>query len=286
MFHNRSCIAVLALLTVSSCEKKGTAIMVENGDLPGHYSSKPVEMGMGNVRTWVQCDKSGKPESLGFTLSEEALEVLSTDTIGHDTHLEHDLWAVDFPKQAMETPFKHIGINWNPKGHLPAPYALPHFDLHFYMITAAEREAIPAYSAAQQKFNNLPSYDYFPINYFCPGDTNKKAPCTIGPPRELGETAEAEMGLHWIDITAPELAPVNPAIFTQTFIYGSFDGKVNFQEAMITLNFIKSTTNFSRSIPRPAKVQITGYYPKKFSYQRKFGAYVFSLEDLEYRTAQ
>jgi hypothetical protein len=286
MFHFRSCIAILALLIISSCVKKGAAITVESIDKPGYYRSNPVEMGTGTLRTWVQCDKSGKPESLGFTMSEDALELLSTDTIGHGAHLEHNLWTVDFPKQAMETPFKHIGINWNPKGHLPQPYALPHFDLHFYMITSAEREAIPSYSLAQDKFNNIPPYAYFPVNYFCPGDTNRNAPCIVGPPRELGATAEPEMGLHWIDITSPELAPINPEKFTQTFIYGSYDGKVNYLEPMITLLFIKNTTSFSRTIPRPAKVQITGYYPTKFSYQRMFGTYVFSLEDLEYRTAQ
>jgi hypothetical protein len=126
------------------------------------------------------------------------------------------------------------------------------------------------------------------VNYFCPGDTNKlqPVPYSVGPPRLLGETAEPQMGLHWIDITAPELDPVNPKVFTETFVYGSFDGKVNYLEPMVTLDFIRHTSYYSRAIPRPAKVQITGYYPTTMTLMRNFGDFVIVLGDMEYRVQQ
>ncbi len=46
-----------------------------------------------------------------------------------------------------------------------------------------------------------------------------------------------QMGAHWVDVTSPEL---NGSTFAQTFIYGSYDGQVNFYEPMITLDFLKN----------------------------------------------
>ena len=48
------------------------------------------------------------------------------------------------------------------------------------------------------------------------------------------------MGAHWIDVTAPEL---NGQPFTETFIFGSFDGKMTFYEPMITKAFIEEKHN-------------------------------------------
>lgn len=42
-----------------------------------------------------------------------------------------------------------------------------------------------------------------------------------------------KMGLHWIDTNSPELSPRNQP-FTATFIIGSWDGKVIFDEPMVT----------------------------------------------------
>ena len=55
------------------------------------------------------------------------------------------------------------------------------------------------------------------------------------------------MGAHWLDITSPELNQENPKSFTQTFIYGSYDGKVIFMEPMITKAFMDSTSQFERA---------------------------------------
>ena len=69
--------------------------------------------------------------------------------------------------------------------------------------------------------------------------------------------AEPAMGVHWIDSNAPEL---NGGEFTETWIHGTYDGKVIFYEPMLTYSFLKSITDWSRSIPRSAKVQVSGYY--------------------------
>ena len=90
------------------------------------------------------------------------------------------------------------------------------------------------------------------------------------------------MGAHWLDATSPEL---NGQLFTQTFIYGSYNGKVNFYEPMITLQFIKDNPEFERTIPQPAKVQKAGYYPTKMKIKTKNNITEVILESFVFRTA-
>jgi hypothetical protein len=34
-------------------------------------------------------------------------------------------------------------LDWNPRGHIPdGVYTVPHFDVHFYLITREQREEI------------------------------------------------------------------------------------------------------------------------------------------------
>jgi len=142
-------------------------------------------------------------------------------------------------------------------------YGIPHFDFHFYLTSPEEVAAIPAYEVDSLKFKNWPAPDYFPTNYFNAGG---------GVP---------QMGVHWIDITSPEF---NGQPFTQTFIYGSYDGKVTFYEPMITLDFLKNNSNFTRDIPQPAKVQQSGYYPTKLRVTKHDGVTEIILDGFRYRT--
>ena len=88
------------------------------------------------------------------------------------------------------------------------------------------------------------------------------------------------MGAHWIDVTSPE---ISGAPFTQTFIYGSFDGRVTFYEPMITLDFLKNNSNFERAIPQPAKVQKSGWYPTKMKVAKHDGLTEVILDGFIYR---
>jgi hypothetical protein len=91
-----------------------------------------------------------------------------------------------------------------------------------------------------------------------------------------------KMGLHWLDLTSPEL---NGQQFTQTFIYGSYNGNVNFYEPMITKAFLDVTTSFQRNFPVPAKFKTAGYYPTKMRIERKQGVTNVILEEFVYRQA-
>ncbi len=61
------------------------------------------------------------------------------------------------------------------------------------------------------------------------------------------------MGAHWVDPTSPEFTGAG---FSRTFLYGFWDGHMNFLEPMITKAFIESVKELEGqtatfSIPQP-----------------------------------
>lgn len=251
-------ISLAVALIVSSCSKD------KGQNQAGVFKGPEVSMHHGKAWTTVQLSSEGKPERIAVTIDNNALNSVPTGDNNHTGgHTHDDNVVLPFHEKASGILFKHVWLNWNPAGHPPVNvYTKPHFDIHYYMSTVAEREAYvdPA------KLNADPATDYLP-------------------PLHVGADPVPTMGKHWVDITSPELHPTNPQPFTQTFIYGSYDSKVVFYEPMITLEFLKNTTNFERSIPQPAKVQKTGYYPSKMRVQKQGNAVSIILEGLIYKTA-
>jgi len=232
----------------------------------GTFKGPEVKVHGGKAWTWVQISKDGAPKQLAVVLTDDAL---SSVPVGDENHGGHDhsssnSWTIKLHQFASSTAFDHVGLGWNPMGHEPEMiYGVPHFDFHFYMMTPQQVAAIPPYEVDSSKFKNWPAAEYFPANYINPGG---------GVP---------QMGAHWIDVTSPEL---NGQPFTQTFIYGSYDGKVNFYEPMITLEFLKNTSNFQRDIPQPAKVQKAAYYPTKMKVLKHDGVTEVILDGFRYRS--
>jgi len=204
------------------------------------FKGAVVQLHDGKAWSSVRLDKNGVPLQLAITVTEAALNSMPTEGDEGHNH-SNNLVLPLHPKASTATPFKFVGLDWNPAGHPPDNiYTLPHFDFHFYMVTQAEVAA----TVDLAKMNIHPAPEYIPQNYI-PTDP------------------VPQMGLHWVDITSPELDPNSGQSFTQTFIYGSNNGKLTFYEPMITLDFLRNSGNFERSIPQPAKVQQTGYYPTK-----------------------
>jgi hypothetical protein len=216
----------------------------------------------GKAWSSLKLNSEGAPEQLTLSLDAATLASVpvgeggSTEDHNHENNI-----LISLPEKALElTPFKFIMLNWNPMGHEPAGvYDTAHFDMHFYLTPVNE---VMNYMD-MAKIENLPSIDYVPANHIA------------GPGVPM-------MGKHWIDVTSPELHGVP---FTQTFLYGSYDGKVVFYEPMITLDFLKATTSFQRSIPQPAKYKTAGYYPTKMKIYKQAGNTNISLEGFVYRQA-
>lgn len=213
-----------------------------------------VSMANGIAQTWAELDRSGKPISVGVSISQSAIESINTVT-------EPTVYSLSFPDVAA-LPFDHIMLDWNPMGHEPpGTYDVPHFDFHFYLISVKQRQAI---TEDDPSCEMPPSTKYIPVDYqIIPG-------CV------------PQMGAHWIDPFSPEF---QGQAFTSTLIYGSYDGQIIHIEPMVTLSFIESRPNFSASIKQPQEYAKSGYYPTRYSitYDNSTQEYRISVDDLVLR---
>ncbi len=142
------------------------------------------------------------------------------------------------PAAVATAPFDHIVINWNAQGHPPGPYMLPHFDFHFYTITAAAQAAI------QGGPDTVPvPASFVPVDYVS------------------GVESVPEMGVHWIDTTSAEL---HGHVFDRTLIYGFSSGSLAFLEPMVTRAFLVNQPNASDQIRQPESFARPGRYPTRY----------------------
>ncbi|MCB0684451.1 MAG: DUF5602 domain-containing protein [Saprospiraceae bacterium] len=222
--------------------------------LAGTFLGEKTALGDGTVQTYLVRDDDGQPVEAGVILTETAFASLP--------HEETAL-SLDFPKEAESTLVQHMGFDWNPHGHEPAGvYDSPHFDIHFYLISEAERMAISPTDTV--KGNLYPDAAYLPADHIPTGFV-------------------PQMGTHWVDLQSPEL---NGQPFTSTFIFGSYDGEVNFYEPMITQNMVSLAGSLAKPIKQPQKYPVEGkYYAQTYGLRHDAGVkgYKFYLTDFEKR---
>ncbi|HEV2641962.1 MAG TPA: DUF5602 domain-containing protein, partial [Candidatus Elarobacter sp.] len=222
-----------------------------------------VTFAQGTARAWLQTDATGAPAALGLSMTEGALSGLPTTAPGPSpTAL---MVTLPLPAEAAVTGFDHAVLGWNPNGHEPPQlYGAPHFDLHFYLVNSATQMAIlPSDPQFATKAANFPSANFVPAGY-------------VPPPGPAVGNAVPQMGVHWTSTSAPEL---NGQPFTNTFIYGSWDGKFIFLEPMITKAYLQTQPNTTQAIPQPAAWAAAGYYPTTYSvkYDAATKEYRFTL---------
>jgi hypothetical protein len=92
------------------------------------------------------------------------------------------------------------------------------------------------------------------------------------------------MGNHLIDVTGPEF---QKQPFTRSWIYGVYDGKVIFYEAMVTLAYMRSKPNGCLPIKAPKAVAVSGLYPTEYCVRHNAttGEYTMSMEKFSRRDA-
>ena len=263
-----------ALLAGSACSDSSTA--------PNARTSYGVAQTLGNgtARTFVTLDAAGKPTSVGVALTEAALTNLPMTPNAPSPSAV--MLQLALPADAPVTGYNHIMVDWNPLGHEPDHvYTLPHFDFHFYSVTPAQVMAImPTDPQWATKAASLPGASFVPTGYVA-------ASVLGGVP--AGAAAVPMMGLHWLDTASPELQPPPTGKpFTETFIYGSWDGKFIFMEPMITkayMESLKNTAGMTRNIGTAAQVASAGYYPSAYSIRYDVAAkeYRISLDKLTNR---
>ncbi len=255
-------LGAIALMTLASpLVTPAHACDTCGGKKPSLFNGQFAIVGNGTARSWVQLDKQGKPSSIGVTFSETALSGLP-EGMGDGMGVEYNL---TLPKEAAPTGFDHISLDWNPKGHAPLGiYDIAHFDVHFYLIDHKTRDKIIAVEKDIPVCEKQPAAHLIPAGYILPPGT-----------------AHPRMGGHAVDTATPELSGKT---FTHTFVYGYYNGQMNFIEPMVSKAFLETKPNAKWPVKTPAVYPKRGYYPK--SYSIKFDEvrreYTISLDDLQH----
>lgn len=266
MRRQMAAVVVLAVLgvAVAAGAVTGPVGRVATGRMYG----ADVALGNGTARVYVDLVE-GVPQELGVVLSEAALTGLPTDHShgGMEMPDGHRMFEMLLPMPSNNpTPYKHVLFGWNPGGHEPAGiYDKPHFDFHFYTIPDADRMAIdPSDPRFDAKANAHPDALFTPAGFVAiPG-------------------AVPFMGAHWVNPLTPEL---NQQPFSQTFLFGSWNGRMIFAEPMITKAYLESRPDLTVPIPVPAQHAEPGYYPSTYRvrWDEKAREYRVALSGFEWR---
>ena len=188
----------------------------------------------GTVSTFALVDSNNTVLVAGAKVP---LSVL-TNPSGTGTGNAGALATVAFPAQVQQSTYlNHFEMHWEPNGHPPAVFMVPHFDLHFYNQTVAQVAAVAPPDPTP------PAADHIPAGYFYPG-----AAATV-----------PQMGVH----------AVNPAQlqngFTDVMIAGFYGGRMTFIEPMVTQALLAQKTNFTLAVPLPAVLGVATRYPTTFT---------------------
>ena len=250
-------------------------------------------LGKGTASSYADLDGRGTPTALGIVFSASALEGLPTT--GSDRHHCFDRnkdGTADPATECAETyemvvplpdavalrsdfPFKWVLLNWNPVGHIPPGiYDVPHFDVHFVMEPIENVFAITA-GPCGPEFVRCDQFETakkpVPPNYV-PADF-----------RDVDAVVPA-MGNHLIDVTGAEF---QKQPFTHSWIYGVYNGRVIFEEVMLTRAFLLSKSDTCVPIKAAPAVAVGGFYPTVYCirYDGRTDEYTVSLERFVSRVA-
>jgi len=196
------------------------------------FKGPEVEVGNGYARSFVTISHTGVPQEIGVSFTDEALSGLPVVNAPYVLELHN--------KALATTPFKHIALGWSANGHpLPNSFIGSHFDVRFFMMSLAQRLAIPA--PPSPGFTNLPPAGFMPANY-------------------LPDAPAPQIGRHWTDNSFTAGVPVN-----HTMILGSFDGAFTFVSPIVVRTDLVSGQSFSISYAQPQLFAEHGYYPTKYN---------------------
>ena len=254
----------LSLLVIISCQKESGIFVVPEqntgfalalqGDAGTKYNTfkgPEVEVGLGYARSFATISHTGVPKEIGVMFTNEALSGLPT---------VNKPYVLELHNKALEsTLFQHIALGWSANGHpLPGSFIAPHFDVRFFMMSLADRLAIPAPPSAG--FTTLPPTGYMPANYF-------------------PDAAIPQLGMHWTDKSFTAGVPVN-----HTLILGTYAGKFTFVSPIVVRTDLVSGQSFSIPYAQPISFAEHGYYATKYNiYKDDKGNHYISLSDFSLR---
>lgn len=162
----------------------------------------------------------------------------------------------DLPTIIQNNSFlNHVELHWNPDGHPPARYMVPHFDIHFYNSTKAEVAAITNPDTAVPAANRVPfGYTYMSVNDTVP-----------------------QMGTHVV--SDAEMAASGTFSYTMVLLY--YGGKLIGVEPMIRQDILQNHQLVIMTVPRASVLGQSTQFPTRFvaSYDASIDSYRFTFSN-------
>lgn len=250
-------------------------------------------LGAGAVRTYAEMDRR-QPVAVGVSLTAGALDDLPTEPTDHhhcfdvngDGQIEemtecaggheHILGLPPALRRLPGMPLQWTLLNWDPIGHPPPGiYDKPHFDVHFYLQSKAERDAI------------RPGPCRGVINCDDFATAVKPLPPAYQPADHVNKSlTEVAMGNHMPDLTSDEW---HGTPFTHSFVYGAYDARITFLEPMVTRAYLQqveagTAPGGCSAVKQPQAWQQAGWYPQQYCVRHVSDRHelTVSLEDFAY----
>lgn len=143
------------------------------------------------------------------------------------------------------TGFNHLMVNWEPHGHPPALFAVPHFDFHFYTVDPAVVTAIDCSDASKPA--TLPEGYTLP-DIAIPGLGELVGLCVPG------------MGMH--AMPADEIDQTEP--FGASMLVGYYSGDMIYLEPMIARAKLLAAEGFTMDVPILTTAEANVRWPSRF----------------------
>ncbi|MEU2872550.1 hypothetical protein ABZ769_25590 [Streptomyces olivoreticuli] len=271
---------------------QSAAAPTAHGHVRTEYGT-PQRLGDGTVRVYSQ-RRGSRPLTLGYTFSAAALRNLPKEGDGklcYDVNgdgtvdpatecVDEVAMALDLPggfRENVGGPFTWAQLTWDPHGHPPQAYSVPHFDFHFYMQDkAAVRRIRTGPCTGLMNCDDLKT-------------ARKPVPERYTPDRYMDMGAVVpQMGNHLMDMDSPEM---HGKPFTQTFMYGAYDSRITFYEPMIAKAWIQGLAHGRAGgcapVKQPEAWAASGWYPTVYclDYRRATRQYTVSMSGFAHREA-
>jgi hypothetical protein len=161
-----------------------------------------------------------------------------------------------------QTGFDHLGINWEAHGHPPGPFLTPHFDFHFYTISADSADAIDCSDSGKP--------GVLPAGYQLPDLEIPDMGTLVG-------LCVPQMGMH--AVRDDEL--MSTETFSASMILGYYGQELVFVEPMVTRARLMQGRNFALVVPGvPASSGMNAWpvgLEARFDDERRSWEFVFTM---------
>ena len=229
-------VAVVSLIALAACAADSPVVEASGECADAHGSE---------LCTWATTQGEATVEA-GATVALASIENARPDA--PQAWPPAQLATVALPAGAGG--FDHLTMFWEPMGHPPQVYLMPHFDFHFYLITADRRLAIDCADTTKPAV--------LPEGYSLPDQPLPPEMVAVTGVETLVGVCVPLMGMHAVNTA--ELEGGGP--FEGTMVVGYYGGEPVFLEPMIAQTKLLQRRSFE--LPVPTVPGLEGSQPTVF----------------------